>query len=221
MYHYVRVVDAQADPLGYQLSVTPNRFAMQLAWLKQQGYQPVTMATVARCLLREEQCPPQTIALTFDDGYEDAYSTALPLLQQVDFVATFYLVNTFIGKPGYLDEQEIILLQQAGMEIGAHTLTHRNLQTLAPSQAEVEISASKVQLAKLLGKPVVSFCYPLGKFDPTLATFVAREGYTSATTTLQGFAQRDLFTLPRLRISGQLTQAQFEQLIQSYPSWRE
>src|SRR5204862_1362473 len=107
MYHYIRFVDATIDELGYNLSITPDDFAQQLAWLSEQGYTTVSMTTAQHCLRGEIACPPNPIALTFDDGYEDAYNTALPIMQRYSMHGTFYIVNSFVGQPGYMTWEQL------------------------------------------------------------------------------------------------------------------
>lgn len=216
MYHYVRTVDPASDPLGYGLSVSPEEFAAQLDWLAKAGYTTVRMDTAVRCLRGEQVCPDRAIALTFDDGYVDAYTTVLPLLQTRGFVATFYIVSGFVGKAGYMGWEELRELRDAGMEIGAHSVNHLDLVTIGWEVAQREVSASRQQLAAVLEVPVESFCYPAGKFDSTIAALVREAGYTNATTTTQAWYQGDLYTLPRLRIDGHLTLDAFAWLVKAY-----
>lgn len=216
MYHYVRSVDPAIDPLGYNLSVTKDQFADQLDWLARQGYTPIRMDTLAACLSGEQTCPERAIALTFDDGYADAYTTTLPLLQQYGFVATFYIVSGFVGQAGYMNWDELRALHDAGMEIGAHSVTHSDLNLMSRDNAYAEIAGSGERLAAALQIPIRSFCYPGGKFNATTAELVQRADYTSATTTLQTWDQRNRYSLPRIRIYGELTQMDFEWLMQSF-----
>jgi peptidoglycan/xylan/chitin deacetylase (PgdA/CDA1 family) len=216
MYHYVRQVDAAADPLGYRLSVTPAQFAAQLDWLDAQGYTPVRMDQAIACMQGAEGCPQRPVALTFDDGYMDAATHALPLLRERGFVATFYIVHGFVGQPGYMGWEELRTLRDAGMQIGAHSLNHLDLTTLAPGAAAAEIGASGEQLAAALDVPITSFCYPAGKFNSATRAQVAQAGYRSAVTTLQGRYTGDAYTLPRLRIEGTISLAGFAALVQSY-----
>lgn len=216
MYHYVRYVDAGADPLGFSLSVTPEQLAGQLAWLKAAGYETVRMDTVAACVRGEGPCPARAVALTFDDGYMDAYTAALPLLQQQGFVATFYVVNGFVGQPGYMGWPEIRALRDAGMEIGAHSLSHPDLTTLGLEELRAQVAQSGAAIAAELGAPVRSFCYPGGRFNDTVAAVASESGYTSATTTNQDGPQDNPFTLPRLRISGGLAQESFQWMVTAY-----
>lgn len=216
MYHYLRTVDAFNDPLGYRLSVAPELFAAQLNWLAAAGYTTVRMETVERCLRGEQICPERAIALTFDDGYIDAHTTALPLLQEHGFVATFYIVSGFVGKTGYMGWDELRTLHDAGMEIGAHSMHHPDLTTLSYGAAYAEIMGSRQQLATELQISVASFCYPAGQFNGQIASIVRETGFTNATTTMQTSYQADLFALPRLRIDGQLNLEEFQWLVQAY-----
>jgi peptidoglycan/xylan/chitin deacetylase (PgdA/CDA1 family) len=216
MYHYIREVDQTVDPMGYRLSVSPTQFAAQLAWLAQEGYVTLRMDEAAACLQGKRGCPPRAIVLTFDDGYMDAYTDALPLLQKHGFVATFYVVAAFIGEHGYMGWDELEQLRDAGMEIGSHTLTHPNLTILSRDQASYEILHSAEIIGGNLQVPMHSFCYPIGKFTPLVKSLVQEAGYTNAVTTMQSGYQGDGYALPRLRISGEMGQLGFESMITSY-----
>lgn len=216
MYHYVRHVDRATDPLGFSLSVTPEQLDGQLAWLKAAGYETVRMDAVAACLHGGGPCPARAVALTFDDGYMDAYTTALPLLQRHGFVATFYIVSGFVGQPGYMGWAELRALRDAGMEIGAHSVTHPDLTSLGLEELRAQVGQSGATIAAEIGQPVVSFCYPGGRFSDTVVAVTREAGYSSATTTIQDGPQADPFTLPRLRISGNLTQEGFQGMVAAY-----
>jgi peptidoglycan/xylan/chitin deacetylase (PgdA/CDA1 family) len=216
MYHYVRVVDQAADPLGYGLSVTPDQFAAQVKWLHGSGYDTIQMSALAACIRGEAPCPAHAVALTFDDGYMDAYTAALSVLQEYGATATFYIVSGFVGHDAYMGWDEIRALRAAGMEIGAHSISHLDLTTLSHDENVDQIGRSGAEIAAHLGIPVRSFCYPAGKFNAEIAAITRERGYTSATTTNQQGPQDDLFALPRLRISGDMSQASFQATIAAY-----
>jgi peptidoglycan/xylan/chitin deacetylase (PgdA/CDA1 family) len=202
MYHYIRTVDQAGDPLGYELSVTPETFEQQIAWLAEHGYRGVRMDTLTRCLSGEVVCPPKPIALTFDDGYEDAFTAALPVLQRYGMSATFYVVSGFVGQPGYMNWEQLAALRDAGMEIGAHTVNHYDLRSLDWATAEYQIAQSKAELEQRLGVAVTSFCYPTGLYDGRIEEQVRAAGFTNATTTRWDANYSDILALPRRRISG-------------------
>jgi peptidoglycan/xylan/chitin deacetylase (PgdA/CDA1 family) len=216
MYHYVRNVDPTRDRIGYGLSVSPAKFAAQMDWLYREGYTTLRMETVARCLSGLQTCPPRSVALTFDDGYEDAYRNALPVLQHYNFVATFYIVTDFVGYTGYMNWEQLRAMRDAGMEIGAHSNTHLDLTSLDPFRATEEIAGSGQRLARELQTPITSFCYPGGQFNLAVKELVRQAGYATAVTTQQLFDQRDLLALPRARIQGEMSQQGFEETMRVF-----
>jgi len=130
MYHYVRIAP-EGDTLGKNLSVTPQNFVDQMAWLKQNNYATIKVSDLAdpnkkeiSKIIAENKKP---IAVTFDDGYEDAYIAAYPALQKEGFIGTFYIIRDFIGRPGYMNQNQINELDFIGNEIGSHTLSHLDL----------------------------------------------------------------------------------------------
>jgi peptidoglycan/xylan/chitin deacetylase (PgdA/CDA1 family) len=202
MYHYIRTVDQASDPLGYELSVTTEDFDRQMAWLRDQGYAGVRMDAVTRCLRGEAPCPARAVALTFDDGYADAFTEVLPVLTRYGLHATFYIVVDFVGQPGYVTWEQIAALRDAGMEIGAHTLTHPDLTTLDWVTAGYEIAQPKAVLEQHLGGQVTSFCYPTGLYNSAIEEQVRAAGYLNATTTRWDADYSDIMALPRRRVAG-------------------
>jgi peptidoglycan/xylan/chitin deacetylase (PgdA/CDA1 family) len=202
MYHYIRTVDRQADPLGYNLSIAPALFAAQMEWLHAAGYTGITIDHMLACLQGTALCPLHPIVLTFDDGYQDAYDQALPVLHHYGFTATFYIISGRVGQPGYLTWDELIAMHNAGMEIGSHTINHYNLTALAPLEARRQIVQSKAELEQRLGFPVKDFAYPSGRYNRAIEQQVRAAGYQSAVTTRWDNDYRDVFALPRRRISG-------------------
>jgi peptidoglycan/xylan/chitin deacetylase (PgdA/CDA1 family) len=209
MYHYIREVDQEADPLGFRLSVRPDRFAEQLAHLAQHNYTPVTVSELAACLRREFACPARPVALTFDDGYADNALVALPILQRYGFRATFYIATGLIDTEGYMSWDQVRELHRAGMEFGAHSVSHSDLVALPLERAAEEIRQSGATLARELGEPTRSFSYPAGSANAAVIDLVEAAGYTSAVTTNPFGRPYDLFAMPRRRVLGGETLAGF------------
>jgi peptidoglycan/xylan/chitin deacetylase (PgdA/CDA1 family) len=209
MYHYVREVDAAADPLGYRLSVRPDRFAEQMEWLAANGYSPITVSELAACLRRERDCPSRPVVITFDDGYADQVLNALPVLQAHGFPATFYIPTGLIGRPGYVSWEQLELLRDSGMELGAHSVSHADLAALDLASVAREIVASRGTLERRLDIRVRSFSYPAGSYTPAVVDLVIEAGYTSAVATAAESRPSHLFELPRRRVLGGETIAGF------------
>ena len=215
MYHYVRVNPNPKDRAGFVLSVTPADFAQQMALLDASGFHTVTMAQVREYILHGTPLPPKPIALTFDDGYDDAYTAALPVLEQHHQKATFFIISGFIGRTHYMTWSQVEALDRAGMEIGSHTVHHPSLPHLGLSALRFELDTSRSDLEAHVGHSVVDFCYPGGELNQTVVNEVARTGYLSATTTKSGVARRgdNPLELPRLRIWGGMTLRQFAAVV--------
>jgi peptidoglycan/xylan/chitin deacetylase (PgdA/CDA1 family) len=204
MYHYIRVNPDPRDRMGFGLSVTPWDFASQMDWLTANGYHPITFRELHAYLSGAAGLPSRPVILTFDDGYEDFYTTALPILIRHDFKAVSYVVSGFIGRPRYMNATQIREADNSDIEIGSHTVDHADLTRQSFDGLRYQIVTSKRVLEELLGHPVLSFCYPSGKFSPNVVSVVQEAGYSDATTTKYGFvrAMDGRFLWGRLRVSG-------------------
>jgi peptidoglycan/xylan/chitin deacetylase (PgdA/CDA1 family) len=216
-YHYIRVNPDRYDQMGFALSVTPADFAAQMDWLARSGYHPITTEELHAYLQGARGLPSKPVILTFDDGYADFYTTALPILRSHDFRAVAYVVSGFVGRPSYMTSEQLSEVDRSGIEIGSHTVSHANLATASAWAVQAQLTESKQYLERLLGHEVVSFCYPSGKFTSTVASQVAAAGYHSATTTRFGYAHTvsDRYIWTRLRVSGGESLDQFAAAVRS------
>ncbi len=199
MYHYVEY----ADPLDHGrvlLSVPPSIFESQLRAIQKAGYQTVFARSIPN-LISHNKSLKNPIALTFDDGYEDFYFQAFPLLKKYQMKGTIYVIYDFIGRKGYLNEAEIKELITSGLvELGSHTLDHAALAGLKPDIAWKEIYDTKQLLEKMFGVSVPSFAYPYGSFSKDTVAMVKKAGYTNAVSVIPGLTQSDQNDLFLFRI---------------------
>lgn len=205
MYHYVRTVDGAVDPLGYELSIAPELFEQHMAWLAQNGYTGIRVELLVRCIRGEALCPPKPVAITFDDGYSDAYDMALPILQRYGFSATFYIISGAVGQPGYMNWEQLAVLRDTGMEIGSHTISHPDLTQLDVGELARQVTQSKQDLERALGITITSFCYPTGLYNATVEEQVRVAGYSNAMTTRWDNDYSNALALPRRRVAGGTT----------------
>ncbi len=190
MYHYIRDYTNQDDQLGIGLSVSPSTFQNQLTLLKNSGYQSITLNQFA-----SGTYPNKSVVITFDDGYEDHYTDAWPILKNAGMIGTFFVVKNFTGKSGYLTQDQIREMRVGGMEIGGHSTSHKNLMNLSYEAAAKDIAQS------LVGTDNV-FCYPSGKYSPTTSEVVRDLKIRATVTTNYGIAtdKSSLVELPRIRV---------------------
>ncbi|HEU4793314.1 MAG TPA: polysaccharide deacetylase family protein [Nitrolancea sp.] len=217
MYHYIRPDPGHGDPIGRDLSVTPEQFAEQTKYLADHHFTTMTMAELADVRAGRLALPANPIILTFDDGYQDFYTHAWPLLREHGFKATSFIVTAVVGQPPYVTWEMIDEMQQSGLiEFGSHTVTHKELPYLSDGQAKQEIEQSKQPLEEHLGHPVRSFSYPVGRFSDRDVEFVRSAGYEIAVTTMGGHAKsdQDPLRLPRVRIHGATTLSQFGAMLE-------
>jgi len=221
MYHYLSIPPQNADIYRKDLSVTPENFEAQLAYLKENGYTTIHLRDLAYVLAGWRNLPPKPIIITFDDGYVDNYTNAFPLLKKYGFTATFSIVTDpfDFGDPRYMSWDNIIEMHAAGMEIGAHTKRHYDLRTNDMDLLVYEILGSKEAIEARINEPVRVFVYPSGKYTPLTEKVVASANYWVALTTAYGaeetFATR--FELPRIRMRGTDTIKTFAAKLEEIP----
>lgn len=197
MYHHIRDYDDANDKIGTNLSVSPQTFATQLDFLEKRGFTTITFNNIVL-----DQIPEKPIILTFDDGYDNFYQYAYPELKKRNMFAVAYIITNDIGKDGYMKQTEIKEVSDYGIEIGSHTKSHPDLTKILSGKAKIEIIDSKQILEEIIGKPIVSFCYPSGKFSNETETLVKEAGYRYATTTIGGIADlKSPFELHRYRMN--------------------
>jgi peptidoglycan/xylan/chitin deacetylase (PgdA/CDA1 family) len=160
--------------------VSPEEFEKQMFLLHAWGYQTISVRQLVFAILHGAELPVKSIVLTFDDGNDNTYTRAFPILQKYGFSGTAYIVYNYVGVTNYMDKQQIRALYEAGWEIGSHGLSHVDLTTHTDRQ-EAEIVESKRKLQKLLdGIPIDTFAYPFGAYDAPSLHYLDFAGYIAA-----------------------------------------
>lgn len=219
MYHKVNP-DPETGNLG--LRVPPSEFDWQMQYLSDQGYHSVSLQEVRDYFKEGKPLPPKPVVITFDDGYRDNYTYALPILEKYGFTATVFVVVNTIGKVNIFDLGvqpvnqmmnwcELRDMASRGITIGSHTMDHPHLSEVSPDKALYQIKESKAALENGLGLPVKYFCYPYGSYNQAVRKMVEQCGYEAATTTHQGltYPSDDVFALKRVYVTGQLSHQKF------------
>jgi len=210
MYHSIKRVDR--NEVMRSLHVSPLSFKIQMYLLKILGYRGCSVSEAVELLNTDRN--EKVVALTFDDGYKNFFSTALPILETLGFSATVYVVTDLIGATNLWDRdtgisandlmtlEEIKSCKSKGIEIGCHSATHAKLDQKS-TDLEREIGRAKKDLELALNTRIDTFCYPYGLYDKRVAAEVEISGFSSATTMHRGRATTDdsLFELPRIPIN--------------------
>jgi len=182
-------------------TVHPQNFARHLEFLKKNHYQVISLPELVQAIAAHKPLPRKSVVITFDDGYEDNYTHAFPLLKRFGFPATIFLIADEIGKAGYLTLEQIKEMEKAGVTIGAHTRTHAYLPELSVDRQLEEVTGSKKILEKKLGHPVEHFAYPNGGFSEQIKILVREAGFKAACATNRGYDRlnQDRYELKRIR----------------------
>ena len=197
MYHSV------APDRKNALTVSPETFERQMAFLKSNGYRVLTLEEAAR-MIAGRRSGGKALAITFDDGNEDNYTFAFPVLRKYGFPATVFLIFERVGSPGFLTWDEIRRMEASGLvTFGSHTVHHIPLAGLEAGKLAEEVAGSKKLLEEKLGAKVGLFSYPVGNFDARARAAVVDAGYRAAAITNPGHgtADNDPFLIKRLRVS--------------------
>jgi O-antigen biosynthesis protein len=175
-----------------RLAIPPSIFSDQMCWFAENGYHPITVAALASMLRSSIPVPQRTFVITFDDGFRDFLLGAMPVLQRLGFPATLFAASGYIGGTSrwlqalgegsrpMLDWDELRYLVDHGIECGAHSHTHPELDVMPPSAALAEIVRSKVVLEDRLNREIQSFAYPYGYASRTTCRLVRQAKFSSA-----------------------------------------
>jgi peptidoglycan/xylan/chitin deacetylase (PgdA/CDA1 family) len=216
MYH--EITDVTATPSG--LVVTPEAFADQLAYLRDAGFTAVTAGALGKILADGAGAlPMRPVVLTFDDGYRDFRSRALPLLKQYGHTATVFQTTGWVGielGPRWMmNWRELAEIAEAGIEIGAHSHAHPELDRLSGDKLRDELDAPRHMLEDKLGSAVPSLAYPFGLWNARARRGVREAGYAYAYAigNVMATSGSDPLTLPRLTVDRTTTMEQFAAMV--------
>jgi len=191
MYHRIAAVDPSLPAVTRTLTVSRADFEAQMEWLHAHGYHAVSQLQVFRALEDGRPLPARPVMITFDDGYRDVLWHAAPVLHRLHMPATEYVISGRIsnGDPSFLTWPQLVRLERLGVTIGSHTVSHRDLTLMPPSEAFTELRDSRRALEQHLGHPVQWFAYPFGAENAAVVQLAERAGYVLAVTTQGGTAQ--------------------------------
>ncbi|MGW1561510.1 polysaccharide deacetylase family protein [Streptomyces sp. NPDC002144] len=189
LYHAV-----SDDPPAWlaPFTVTPRTFVEQLDMIADSGLRLVPLGQLVAALLGGPQPPPRSAVLTFDDGYADFASTVAPLLHARGLPATLYVTTGALRIPGQRSRRgpfpsvdmltwaQVRELDAAGFEIGGHSRTHPQLDTLPRKAVREEVGGCKRELEDALGHAPDAFAYPHGYSSSRVRALVGESGWTSA-----------------------------------------
>jgi peptidoglycan/xylan/chitin deacetylase (PgdA/CDA1 family) len=218
-YHYIRINPIPSDRVGFSLSTPPAMFRSQMQYLANHGFHVISLHDAVVAIRNHSGLPSRPVVLTFDDGYADFFTTAIPILRSHGFTATSFVITGRMGWGGFMTPGQVVDADGMGFTIGAHTVDHVMLAAQTPARATWEMAQSKLTLEGLLGHPVLDFAYPYGSFNFYDMAQAKSLGFETAASTLYGalHSAGQLFELSRMRIGGGLPLTYFANVVGGPP----
>jgi len=186
------------DDSGSYLSTSPLVFEAEMACLKRMECIGISISRIMSMVQGEEEIPPKTVGLTFDDGLYNFIGSAWPTIRDTGFSATVYVPTNFVGGASewysdyglspqpMLSWDDLRRLRDDGVDIQSHGCAHRHLTTLGATELSHELEQSREMLRSRLEVNIDHFCYPFGDFDGAVKAAAVACGYQSAVTTRPG-----------------------------------
>lgn len=183
MYHMI------GDMKNNSAVMTEDNLRIQMQYLKDHGYHPITMQELYDYVTKGEKLPSKPVCITFDDGYLDSYTIVYPMMKEFGYPWTLFLITDDVGKSynRMTWEQLKEMADSGAVTIANHTLSHPKLHNL-PTRAEKEneiIGANKA-LKYHLGIDNLWFAYPYGDYDDEVIDICKKAGIKLAVTTDAG-----------------------------------
>ena len=203
MYHEIR------DQYDNIMCISQKEFSRQMSLLKRQNYKTISLARLKKGVENNEETNEKLVVITFDDGHEGVYSNAYPILRDNGFIATLYVVPSWIdgkemftrrigstGKEIPLEEQysafmsweNLKELSNHGYDIGSHTFSHQLLVNLENEALKQELDLADKAIKDNLGLDVKHFCYPYGSFNEQIRELIVTR-YDTAVSTIRNFSK--------------------------------
>lgn len=222
MYHSVS--DSEAF-----FAVSPKKFERQMRYIRDSGFASVLASEIEKRM--QEGKLARTVCVTFDDGYEDVYTNAYPILKTLGIKATIFLITSEIGgaytnseglKFPLLGREQITEMRASGLvEFMPHGHTHRKLHGLAPHEQEEEITLSRDAVRSLTGSDPRVFAYPRGRMTPAIAELLKQLGFGLAMGVVPGLVRSasDIYNLPRNAVDAHIGFREFKLKLSGAVEW--
>jgi len=209
LYHHVS--DAG---YGSRYYVTLDDFRAQMETLRDWGYTSITVSDLVNVLINGGELPDRPVVITFDDGNINIYQNAFPIMHEMGFIGTLYIVANRLDARLFINSEQLREMANDGWEIGSHGMSHADL-TLDSSSVRYEVLQSRLTLEDAIGEPVNTFAYPYGKTDEFVTNQVSEYGYHAGMGLGSSWEHTlgTLFYLSRIEIQGSYSLSIFASLL--------
>ncbi len=222
MYHHIGEPPPNPGKIREDLTVSPENFQQQVQWLKDHGYQSIKFSELYQYSLGQISLPKKPVIISFDDGYQDVFDNAIPVLRQAGMTGSFAIITqypaTHSGTNFYANWDEIKAAQDLGMEIVSHTQDHFDGKNPKYSAAFIanNLAGSVSDIKDHLGFTTHTLIYPYGRYTPQYLELAKKAGFTLGITVHAGNTVDldNLMEIPRVRVHHTTTLKQFAEAVE-------
>ena len=197
---YHRVGPGKGDHVP---TVSAQAFERQLSLLARHGYRLISLEEVVEAMEAGQPVPRRSVVITFDDGYEEVYQVAWPMIKRFGFLAIVFVTPAEVGLPGFATWEQLREMAGEGLRIGCHTMHHSYLPLVSDDRLVEEVIDSKRVIEEQIGQTVQFLSYPVGGYTPKAQAVVRQAGYLAACTTNRASRANgaDRFALRRIKVT--------------------
>lgn len=205
IYHSVRPHTSFETELMKYYDVAPESLEKQFGYLKYNGYTVISFDNLINTLTKGTPLPKKSVVLNFDDGWENQYQYAFPILKRYHYTATFFIYTDPIdANDSFLTGDQILEMDSAGMTFGGHTRSHPYLFEIRDTNLlRQEIIGGKNIIEDRLGHKIDIFAYPFGWYNDQIIKVLKEAGFKAARSTYSGIYQtsQDIFKLKGIEVT--------------------
>jgi len=216
VYHGIRRTPGDPLPAGWGKghAIDAASFAAQLDAIVASRRQIVSLAD-----LDQRSLAAQSLLITLDDGHCSDYLIAAPELSRRHLTAAFSITWSFLGRPGYLDRQQVREMRGQSFGIGSHGLTHKRLTEVGPAELWREALDSKRRIEDLIGEEISTFALPSGSYNDSVLQALWAAGYRRIMTSDFGYARSGDSVMHRMGVMAETTPREFRNYLTAGSSW--
>lgn len=181
-YHHIRPMPSVASSTitDRAFTVTPEGLETHLRYFRDNGYEIVLLDDLVNYFETGKPLPTKAAALTFDDGWEEHYKNAFPILKKYGVKATFFVPTGWVGQAWIMSWKQMKEMKEAGMIFGSHAISHPDLTKVSDEDLKKELEDSKKSLEENLGVKIDYISYPAGMYNDKVIEAVKAAGYKAA-----------------------------------------
>jgi peptidoglycan/xylan/chitin deacetylase (PgdA/CDA1 family) len=202
-YHQIRDYRPADSRSARDYIVPPADFKAQMKGLADSGYTTILPDQLYQYLATGKELPKKSVLISFDDGCDEQFDITNEILKPLNFKAAFFIMTVSVNRPNYMKAEQIRQLSDAGHSIGLHTWDHHNVKQYKGDDWIKQIEKPKVQLEKIINKPIQYFAYPFGLWNTSAIPELKSRGLIAAFQLSTARDQSDpLYTIRRIIVPG-------------------